>query len=396
MSEGPRVLFLEPLFPRMGGGQIVGLWMLQALRGWAEPTLLSWSRPDFASLDAFAGTDLAAAGIRVLRPSPGLRAFGDALDALDPDPFSIQRMALLERIARRMGPAYDILLSCSNERDMGGRGVQYIHYPHLGEIHVEGMPPRLRRGQRWRPWRLVSGFEIARMSANLTLANSDWTAERFGRIYGRLPETLYPPVPGDFPRRPWAARDDAAICVGRIADDKRLDRIIAAVAALRERHPGFRLRIAGTLDTVAPARMMVERAAAEHPWIELHFDLPRDALCALMAASKIGIHAKEDEHFGIAVAEMLRAGCLTFAHDSGGQVEILGRAPELLFRTPDEAAGKMARALADDALRERLLAALAARAPLFTPERFCAAFRGVLERFLAERPAGAAARRGAA
>ena len=66
------------------------------------------------------------------------------------------------------------------------------------------------------------------------------------------------------------------------------------------------------------------RLAASHgEWIEFREDLSRDELNRLMGRSRYGIQAMENEHFGMATAEMTRAGCLVFAHDSGGSPEVL-------------------------------------------------------------------------
>jgi hypothetical protein len=57
----------------------------------------------------------------------------------------------------------------------------------------------------------------------------------------------------------------------------------------------------------------------------------RDELRAAVASHRYGIHAMEEEHFGMGPAEILSAGCLLFAHDSGGPVEILGGEERLLL-----------------------------------------------------------------
>ena len=76
-----------------------------------------------------------------------------------------------------------------------------------------------------------------------------------------------------------------------------------------------------------------------------------------------------DEHFGIAVAEMLRLGCIPFAHASGGPQETLGGLP-LTFADDEEALRLIADCLGD-ADRQRLLRTrLAERAERFAPERF--------------------------
>jgi len=41
------------------------------------------------------------------------------------------------------------------------------------------------------------------------------------------------------------------------------------------------------------------------------------------ASSRYGIHGAEGEGFGIAIAEMVKAGCVTFAPAVGGPAEIL-------------------------------------------------------------------------
>ena len=64
-------------------------------------------------------------------------------------------------------------------------------------------------------------------------------------------------------------------------------------------------------------------AAAHGDWIEFREDLSRVELNRLMGRSRYGIQAMENEHFGMATAEMTRAGCLVFAHDSGGSPEVL-------------------------------------------------------------------------
>ena len=54
----------------------------------------------------------------------------------------------------------------------------------------------------------------------------------------------------------------------------------------------------------------------------------------------------KNEHFGIAVAEMMQAGCITFIHDSGGQTEIVNLR-ELRYQTKEEAIEKIIQVLKD-------------------------------------------------
>jgi hypothetical protein len=113
-------------------------------------------------------------------------------------------------------------------------------------------------------------------------------------------------------------------------------------------------------------------------WVHLHENLPRDQLSALIASQRYGIHGKEDEHFGIGVAEMVRGGCVVFTPNDGGQVEIVGRDDRLTFGTVDEAATRILAVLASPTQQQSLRAHLAARAEAFGAPVFCARIRDLV------------------
>jgi glycosyltransferase involved in cell wall biosynthesis len=89
----------------------------------------------------------------------------------------------------------------------------------------------------------------------------------------------------------------------------------------------------------------------------------------------------EAEHFGIAVAELQRAGCLTFVHNSGGPVEIVGNDPRLTFDRIEDAAEKIAHAIEDTGTQDQLRALVATRRDCFSTERFCASIREIIAAF---------------
>lgn len=47
-------------------------------------------------------------------------------------------------------------------------------------------------------------------------------------------------------------------------------------------------------------------------------NLPIDDVVQIMSQAKVGIHTMKNEHFGIAIVEMMAAGIITIAHESGG------------------------------------------------------------------------------
>jgi glycosyltransferase involved in cell wall biosynthesis len=291
------------------------------------------------------------------------------------------RSALLLRQAKRMAPAFDLVVTGDNEADFGPHGVQYVNYPW-------DLLPRPVLERRWyhRPPLVtayrelcirLADFSLDRMRQTAMLVNSDYIGGLVRARYDLPSRTLYPPVHGPFPEVPWAAREPAFLCVGRIAPDKELDRVIDILARVRAARPEVRLRIVGTPEGEYAARIAARVRAEGAGWITLQSGLSRDALTRLMAGHRYGIHGHRTEHFGLVVAEMVRAGCIVWVPDAGGQVEIVGD-QRLRYRTVEEAAAAIVRTLSDPAEEADLRARLAKQARLFSVERFMREFREVV------------------
>jgi glycosyltransferase involved in cell wall biosynthesis len=275
-------------------------------------------------------------------------------------------------------------MTAFDEADLGCRGIQYVHSPWtqipLGAVPVTeaGLAARLR------PWRVISGFSIDRMRSNLTLTNSNWSAAQIERILAVPARVVRPPVPGCFPRRPWEHRDDAVATVARLIPEKRLEMAIEAVAVARQRGAALRLRIIGNSRASDPeyAAALRRRVAAE-PWLELHEDVSRSELVKILGSSRYGIHPMNHEPFGIAVGEMVRAGCIPLTRREGGVAEI---APDerLRFDSAPEAAERLLAMMASKQLRDEIRSDLEQCAEKLTPARFVAEIRNVVAEF--ERP----------
>jgi glycosyltransferase involved in cell wall biosynthesis len=102
-----------------------------------------------------------------------------------------------------------------------------------------------------------------------------------------------------------------------------------------------------------------------------------------MAESRYGIHGMHEEHFGIVVAEMQRAGCIVFASDSGGPREILDGDPRLLAKTDTDMVEKIVRVLNDAALQRDLHEEALTRGARYSTERFTKEFLEHVEAFRA-------------
>ena len=349
-------------------------WTLEALKNEYDLTVLAFQRTDFAAIDDFYGTSLRGSDIACVYPNGLIQA---AL-RLDFSEGSIQPAAYLMRMCRRLRHPYDLVMAAGmEEMDLGGPGLLYVHYPHLARFWDKyrdsgaGLAGLLRR--QTRPWMLLAGYSVERLKQNVILTNSDWTAGRIRRAYGLPARTIYPPVTASVRQLPWASREDGFVCVGRLHARKRMDWVIAMLAQVRARHRAIRLHLVGTRDEGRAAgeyyRALRKAVAANGAWVQLHEDFSRQELLDLMGRSRYAIHALIDEHFGIAPAEALLAGCIPFVHDSGGQVEIVGGDARLCYRD-DVAAEKIGTVLDSVELQLSLLESLEPRRGLFTVNRF--------------------------
>ena len=80
----------------------------------------------------------------------------------------------------------------------------------------------------------------------------------------------------------------------------------------------------------------------------------------------------------MAPAELARAGVIVWVSKGGGQMEIVGHEAALMDDSADDAVARITAVLADPTAQERLRHALAARAEMFSTDRFVAVDGGTL------------------
>lgn len=388
MSDGKKVLFVQTTLQPPGGGNTVAVWIIEALKNEHSVSLLTWKPPDFEEINRFYGTSLSESELSVYSVNPVLRG----IISLDPDPGSIQRQSCLMRLCKRLKGEYDVVISAENEIDFGCRGIQYFHYPYMSaKIKPDMDLPNHRRFREmlkgsYRPWMLISGFSYNQMKSNLTLVNSDWTWNKVKEFYGIDATTVYPPIPGKFSDIPWNDRENGFVCIGRFCPGKNFEAIIEILAKVRAKIPDLHLHIIGTPSIFRGEReyyLRLIRVVRENsPWVLLHENLSREELVPLISRNKYGIHANVDEHFGIVVGEMLKAGCIVFVHNSGGQVEIVGGDDRLVYRTEEEAIEKIIRVMNNPSEQTSLLNYLNSRKELFSAEKFMSSIQEIVSQFL--------------
>jgi glycosyltransferase involved in cell wall biosynthesis len=160
---------------------------------------------------------------------------------------------------------------------------------------------------------------------------------------------------------------------------KRWEMAVEIVELARRRGLDIGLTLINQPDRINYGRRIAAMAAGR-PWFRLVTGITREQLAGEVAHHRYGLHTMEDEHFGIAVAEMVRAGCIPLVHDSGGPVEIVGGHRELRFRSVEEGAAALHAVMEDDTLQQRLRGALGQQCERFSVEAFCESLRRVVRR----------------
>ena len=384
MRRAKRVLVIHNRLDLLGGGSALAAWVLQALSSPDyQVSVLTWGPVDVGTLNRSYGTSLDQSGIRWFRINTAIRWL---LDAVPCDLFLL-RYNLLFRTARRLHAKepFDVIFGSLNECYVGTRAIQYIHHPHAFENPNRGdVQPRYLKPILTAYRQLcygLSGYSSEGVAENETLANSRWTARFVEAQYAIPVRVVYPPVPGGFPTIPWAERDTAFVCIGRIAPDKEVEKIIGILARVRDRGHDLRLHIVGAAEDSGYLARVKTTAAPHMDWISFHVDLSRHALVEIVGRSRYGIHGMAQEHFGIAPAELQRGGCITFVPDDGGQLEIVAGDTRLIYHSPDDGVEKVHRVLSDPSLQSALRKELSSRAEHFSEHRFMAEMRDVVEGF---------------
>ena len=385
----PNVAVIHPQL-RYGGSETGALWSVEALKRDYDVWLVTGGKVDLPRLNEYYGTDLRPGefSIHEVRLPLGLHRTAK---------FAGLRGALFARECRRLAPRVDAVTTHYNPCDFGVPLIQFVADFSFSPKLQQALHPSLATARRW--WygdtilrraylRLCNSLAPSHpenWKKNITVVNSRWTAgllkSEFGLVASRV---QFPPVPGNFPAVSWDERENGFVCVGRVVPEKRMDAVIGILDQVRQRGFELHLHILGGLGGSPFAKKVQALAARRRDWVFLEGRVVAKAKRELMARHKFGINACASEAFGIAVAELVKAGCLTFVPNGGGQTEIVDH-PSLTFENDDDAMHKIVSALESPALQAALVGHLRERSRELSTERFQDTVRSLVAELLAAR-----------
>ena len=361
------LVFFNEFLPSLGGSEYLALTVVKALQRSYDVTLaVKDCEGDVRQLTAAYGVDVDWARVTFVRLRPtGLLAVLDR-----------HLRIVCPRRLKRMGPRFDLCISCSNPVDFGRPGFHFVFM--LSFDHRFYVWARQRRESRLRQWLVtfkdvalsrLAGIRTPRQiladPAETVFPNSNFARERIETFYRcRTADAFYPPTLFESDRANVADRCQIG-CLGRICPEKRTLEAVEIVRRARERtgRPLI-LHIAGTLTEDAYCATL-RRLAQESPWIVLHGPVSGEAKRRFLSSVALALHCRRAEEFGIAVTEYLKAGVVPVVPSEGGAREVVDDA-SLGFADDDEAVDILSRLCTDDAFYARCREKGAERAKAFS------------------------------
>ena len=190
-------------------------------------------------------------------------------------------------------------------------------------------------------------YALAGRCCQLTMVNSTWTRDHIAHIWGGAPTIVYPPCDVTGCERSNQAeslvnKSIRLLSIGQFRPEKnhrlQLDVLARLLAEWPTSHARPTLVMAGSCrheddrQRVAELRRYTdELGVGEH--VDWQLNITYDDLCEQLTCALIGLHTMTNEHFGIGVVELMAAGVITIAHDSGGpRMDILPDGQHCGFR----------------------------------------------------------------
>ena len=269
----------------------------------------------------------------------------------------------------------------------------YVHYPIISADmlkRVVELRPSYNNsgrisGSRTMSWVKVVYYRIfallyrfTGMCVDVTAVNSSWTKGHIVDVWGKRPtdvQLIFPPC-GDLSpstsSSSSSSRQRLVLTLGQFRPEKDHRLQIEAFAKLVQRddkaYGDVRMIIMGATRGAEDEALVQElRALAEERGVAsrvgFFLNRPFSELQMWMSRATVGMHTMWNEHFGISVVEMMAAGLIVVAHNSGGPKMDILKSPNdrkgcfgFLAESPDEYADAMEMALTlGDSKRERMV-----------------------------------------
>lgn len=205
---------------------------------------------------------------------------------------------------------------------------------------------------------------------SLVLVNSTWTFNHINSLWWlaalrKRIHVVFPPCrisTNGTNKSTENQRKRIVLSIGQFRPEKDHELQIESLARLFEKHPSLKgdvkmVMVGGCRNSEDDKRLHHLKETTKKLTLEYSIDFvvnqPYSVVEEWLQKASVGIHTMWNEHFGIGVVEMMSAGLITIAHDSGGPksdiVKPCDHKPTgLLASTADEYADAMFKAFTMD------------------------------------------------
>lgn len=185
-------------------------------------------------------------------------------------------------------------------------------------------------------------------NARVVMTNSSWTDAHIRQLWRCPSRVVYPPCDtSELSRMPLEPRRNEILSVAQFRPEKDHALQLRAFALLLRNEPQLiRMQpvtlvlLGGMRNDADRARVDALRALAAELGIAARVQFVLNASLAVLhehlAAAAVGIHTMWNEHFGIGVVELMAAGVVVVAHNSGGPKADIVRHGETGFLAESE------------------------------------------------------------
>ena len=284
---------------------------------------------------------------------------------------------------RRLGPKFDVCISCANPVDFGRPGIHFVYILTLDikfKAYFWGKDQSTLKGFRTKLvyakdvivaflTRVRMPARIVRDSREVVLANSNYAKSCIESYYKcHIHDAFYPPTVFVPICNVNSGVYDVAY-IGRFQPEKRVASLIEIVKRARDISGiDFRLRLAGHCPNVAEG-LPIRELAAKYSWIKLEGTVVGEAKAKFLSECCFAIHGCKVEAFGISVTEYLKAGLIPVVPREGGSSEVVGL-EDLVYDSDDVAADILVRLVKDKEFYDRCAAYCRERAKVFLADGY--------------------------
>ena len=226
----------------------------------------------------------------------------------------------------------------------GVKVVSYVHYPTISLDmlqRVRELRPSYNNASRIASsvsiskakvvyyYFLLQAYKAMGYFCDLALCNSNWTFNHINNTWKTHCEVLYPPCDIEaFLKIPIEKNPEPVklISVGQFRPEKDHELQLQALAKLIQSNhqlSNTKLLLVGSCrnqedyQRVESIKSLSSKLAIQDN-VEFHLNVKFQELLELLGSANVGLHSMWNEHFGICVVEMMAAGLVTLAHNSGG------------------------------------------------------------------------------